>query len=95
MSSIKYHVGGREVSQDEFIRSMQDKLKVMVAEKAASLLDDLRCPEHDRAADVVIADDASGVTFGFCGSTMKDLAGDRLREKGHRSPIPLTRALRR
>jgi len=63
---------------------MEDGLKAKAAQKAASLLDDLRCPEHERAADVVVADDSSGVTFGFCCARMKELAGERLREKGAR-----------
>ncbi len=71
--SLKFIVGGREVSREEFSNSFAARIKVAACEKVASSVSEIRCPTHGEAPSAIISDHAESVQFTNCCSELRML----------------------
>jgi hypothetical protein len=90
-SSIKYQVGGREVSQAEFLANMHSTVQKVISAKVGELLESrlrqLHCQEHGATPSVTFvssSDDNLEFSVGGCCASLKSKTQELLAELGGR-----------
>src|SRR5665213_119426 len=71
--SLKFMVGGREVSREEFAGSFSARIKVVACEKIAASVSRIRCPTHGDVPGAIVSDDAETVQFSHCCAELRAL----------------------